>query len=95
MRTESAHYLREYRGLVRALDALGFELEYYSQAPEAFGNFVADFSNGSVRFRIVRDRSQLILEGAKNELEPFGLWRGFDEPELFEEKLLAWLSSKV
>jgi hypothetical protein len=95
MKTESAHYLREYSSLVRSLDALGFELDDYSQTPEAFGNFVADFSNGSVRFRIVRDRSQLILEGAKNELEPFGLWRAFDEPAALEEKLLSWLRSKV
>lgn len=95
MRTESAYYLREYPSLVRSLDALGFELEYYSQAPEAFGNFVADFSNGSTRFRVARDGSQLIVEGARNELESFGLWRAFNEPTLFEEKLLAWLRSKV
>ena len=55
MKTESAHYLREYGSLLRSLDALGFELDNYSQTPDAFGNFVADFSKGSVRFRIVRD----------------------------------------
>jgi hypothetical protein len=95
MKTESAHYLREYGSLLRSLDALGFELDNYLQAPDAFGNFVADFSKGSVRFRIVRDRSQLMLEGSRSELEPLGLWRAFDEPTLFEEKLLLWLGSKV
>ena len=95
MKAESAHYLREYGSLLRSLDALGFELQDYSQTPEAFGNFVAGFSNGSICFRIVRDRSQLILEGSKSELEPLGLWRAFDESTAFEEKLLSWLRSKV
>jgi hypothetical protein len=36
-----------------------------------------------------------MLEGSRSELEPVGLWRAFDEPTLFEEKLLSWLGSKV
>ncbi len=95
MRKESVHYLKEYSSLLASLDQLGFELTAYSQEPEAFGNFYADFRKGNLLFRILRDRSQLLVEGERKELEPFGLWQAFDDATVFERKLLAWLRSKV
>lgn len=88
------HYLSQYDRLVRSLQALGFQLRSYSQSPKAFGNFDATFSNGRIRFRFVRDRSQLSVKGDRDELEPFGLWRSFEDPDEFEEKLLAWLRDR-
>jgi len=95
MRTGSAHYLKGYSSLLALLDQLGFELTTYSQEPEAFGNFYADFSKGNLLFRIVRDRLQLFVEGEREELEPFELWQAFDDATVFEAKLLAWLRSKA
>ena len=51
------------------------QLLKYSEESRAFDNFYADFSNGKRSFRIVRDRSQLMLEGNKTESEPYGLWQ--------------------
>ena len=62
-------------GLVTSLSELGFKLLKYSEESRAFDNFYADFSNGKRSFRIVRDRSQLMLEGNKAESEPYGLWQ--------------------
>ena len=51
------------------------QLLKYSEESRAFDNFYADFSNGKRSFRIVRDRSQLMLEGNKAESEPYGRWQ--------------------
>ena len=65
-------YLDEYTRLVTSSSDLGFKLLKYSVESRAFDNFYADFSNGKRSFRIVRDRSQLMLAGNKAESSRMG-----------------------
>jgi hypothetical protein len=60
--------------------------------PQAFGNYYVDFIGPNKSFRIVKDRSQYMLEGDRHDLEPFGLWRAFDNREEFAKALFSWLT---
>ena len=95
MSAEPKKYIDEYSDLLGSLSNRGFRLINYSQEPTAFDNFCADFSDGKTSFRIIRDRSQLFLEGKKAELEPHGLWQAFDDRSDFEKALLNWIAKKV
>ncbi|WP_066727586.1 hypothetical protein [Desulfuromonas sp. DDH964] len=81
--------------MAEKLKILGFELTNYTEEPRAFNNFLAEFSDGSFSFTFVRDRSQFILNGEKDELEPYGLWKAFNGPDEFLDKLLFWLKNKA
>jgi len=95
MSAEPKKCIDEYSDLLGSLSNRGFRLINYSQEPTAFDNFCADFSDGKTSFRILRDRSQLFLEGKKADLEPHGLWKAFDDRSDFEKALLNWIAKKV
>jgi hypothetical protein len=56
------------------------------------GNFVLRFA-GASEVEIVRDRSQFIVSGDRAVLEPFGLWRAFDDVAQFSSALGPMLDS--
>jgi hypothetical protein len=95
MSPEPNRYFSEIEELVDALAGLGFPLVRYSEEPRAFNNFYADFSNGSVCFRVIRDRSQFMVDGEKRTLELSGLWKAFDNQSTFEQALLKWVREKA
>lgn len=53
---------------------------------------VADFSDGFRTIRVIKDRSQWMLKGVRDQLEPFGLWRAFDDTQEFRAALLTYVA---
>lgn len=88
-------YLNEIEDIVASLKRLGFAVVKYTDEPKAFDNFLVEFSNGKLLVRITRDRSQFILSGKKEDLEPYDLWRAHDDQASFKAALLRWLHKKI
>jgi hypothetical protein len=72
------------------LATAGFRLLHTQLGPMDSG--LADFTDGSRHLRVIKDRSQWMLDGAKKDLERAGLWRAFDDTEEFRDALLAYIS---
>jgi hypothetical protein len=77
--------------LLPRLAAQGFHPSHCEYTPEAFGNYSVDFKAPTRSFRVIRDRSQYMLDGDQKELADPGLWRAFDDKKEFANVLLAWL----
>lgn len=79
--------------LPEALAALGYR-PVAGQLAESFGDFFVRFTNGRSSFALTRDRSQFMVRGEPDELEPAGLWRAFDDIAELEAPLLGWLQER-
>lgn len=59
------------------LSRFNFEIKHIQYNHESFGNYYIDVTNGSISYRIIKDRSQYFLEGKTvdsdnwNEINPF------------------------
>ena len=96
MTTEGPNrYFRDIEEFVKVLSHAGFSLVRYSEEPRAFDNLYADFSNGQTTFRVVRDRSQWMVDGEKQLLERYGLWKAFDDQQEFESALFRFAKEQV
>jgi hypothetical protein len=78
--------------LLPQLAAHGFHPGRCEYAPDVFGNYLVDFSAPTKSFRLIRDRSQYMLEGDQEELRDAGLFRAFDDKKEFQSALLSWLA---
>ena len=75
--------------LLDRLCGLGFRVAATRYDAEAFGNWYVDLV-GPRALRLSKDRSQFMVRGDRQSLEPAGLWRGFDDLEEFSRRVLAW-----
>ena len=73
-----------------ALAKAGFRLLHTQVGSMDSG--LADYSDGGRKLRVIKDRGQWMLEGARDELERAGLWRAFDDTVQFRDALLAYIS---
>lgn len=73
-----------------AMATVGFALLFAENGPMDSG--VADFSDGFRTIRVIKDRSQWMLKGVRDQLEPFGLWRAFDDTQEFRAALLTYVA---
>jgi hypothetical protein len=89
------HIADDLHALIGGLAALGFAPKRHEYSSASFGNYFIDFESGAFKFRIVCDRSQYFVEGEKDELEPVGLWRAFDDKTLFGQAVLEWAKGKA
>lgn len=75
--------------LVTAMEALGFTLVRSEAGTMDSG--VAEFSDGTRKVIITKDRSIWELSAPKAELERLGLWRGFKETDEFRDALVGYI----
>jgi hypothetical protein len=69
----------EMEGLVSALLERGWSLVGTSYDANCFGNWQIDLRNGESTLRLVKDRSQYMVDGSElDELKVAGLLRAFD-----------------
>lgn len=86
----------EIGSLLSDLNEAGFSPKASLYSPEAFGNWYVDLKGPIGAFRIIKDRSQYIVDGPKTEeLEAAGLWRSFDSLDEFGKVLMNWLRSRA
>ena len=74
-----------------ALQPFGYKITKEESGPMDSG--VVVFSNDKKIFEITKDRSQWFLGGKKEDLEPLGLWRAFDDTHEFKNALLGFLNA--
>ena len=91
MKKIEGRYLSEISDLINDLEKCGYDLINYSDKPKAFDNFVVYFSNDKETLKIIRERSQFILAGNKEDLVLNGLWKAFDSMAEFRKALIAWI----
>lgn len=77
--------------LLSELSSLGVQVTGSEYSATAFGDYSVDFLAGKRRFRLVRDRSQYMIDGDFAELKNAGLWRAFDNKKDLEDAVLSWL----
>lgn len=76
--------------LLASLEALGLRVTAAQYDARAFGNYYVDLEGTRGAFRVVRDRSQCMLDGDIDALRSAGAWRAFDSREEFAEVVLAY-----
>lgn len=59
----------------------------------SFGNWFVDLERDGRVIRLVKDRSQFMIDGPANELRAAGLWKAFDRLSTFREAVVAWAAS--
>jgi hypothetical protein len=81
--------------LIEQLEGLGLRIEGWRYDAKTFGNFYVDFTGPNGSFRIIRDRSQYILDGDISRLKELGLFRAFDSRDDFGVAVLSFAQSVV
>jgi len=79
---------------LKRLAAHGFAIEDCRYDERCFGDFYVDLCRGDRLLRIIRDRSQYIVEGDRESKEKAGLWRAFDSKHEFFAALFAWIEGE-
>ncbi|MGB5259987.1 MAG: hypothetical protein WBO34_05620 [Gammaproteobacteria bacterium] len=74
-----------------ALESLGYKL--VKSEPGSMDSGIVAFSNEEKQIEITKDRSQWMLAGPKDELEPIGLWRAFDDTHEFKDALVRYIKA--
>jgi hypothetical protein len=75
--------------LLDRLHGLGFRVVASHYDRESFGDWCVDLV-GPRALRLCKDRSQFMVGGDRQALEPAGLWWAFDDREEFSRRVLAW-----
>lgn len=75
-------------GLLGSLEQRGFVVESVEVGP--MHSYLVKLK-GPSPLTIIADRGQLMLEGARDQLEPVGLWRAFDDRDEFGKAVLAFV----
>ena len=84
----------EMEGLVSALLERGWSLVGTSYDANCFGNWHIDLRNGGSTLRLVKDRSQYMVDGSElDELKAAGLLQAFDRLKEFRDAIINWLVS--
>jgi hypothetical protein len=78
--------------LTSALSIEGFRLVESKFGPMDSGT--AEFSNEKRRIQVIKDRSQWMLKGPRQMLEPLGLFRAFDNTLDFRDALVAYVKKQ-
>lgn len=76
--------------LIDQLTRLGLKVDGSEYDPKAFGDFYVDFSGSKGSFRIIRDRSQYLIDGEVAILRKQGLFRSFDSRDEFSVAVLEY-----
>ena len=81
-------------GLVSALLSRGWNVVSSSYDASCFGNWHIDMRNGGSTLRIVKDRSQYMIDGSElHELKAAGLFRAFGGLQEFRNAIMNWLAT--
>jgi hypothetical protein len=78
--------------LATAMESIGFRLVQSEAGTMDSGS--AEFSDGERKLRISKDRSQWMFCGSQRELEPWGLWRAFDDTLEFRDAIVDYIKRR-
>ncbi len=73
----------------------GWDIFEYRYEPEVFGNWYIDFFRSDVTIRLVKDRSQYSIDGARAELKSDGIGRVFTDPKEFQQAVIDWIKQSA
>jgi len=78
--------------IIADLRAAGWNITASRYEEQIFGNWVVDLERNGRAIRLVKDRSQFIVDAPINELKAAGLFKAFDGFNTFREAVVAWAS---
>lgn len=81
--------------LLIKLQDVGVRFGGDSYSEEAFGNFHVDCIVRGKRFRLIRDRSQYLVDGDIEQLKGLGLWRAYNSPSEYAAAVVVYASSVI
>jgi len=80
--------------LVATLRAVGWRVTASRYDAQSFGNWFVDLERDDRAIRLVKDRSQFMIEGQTDELRAAGLLKPFDRLGSFCEAVVAWVDKQ-
>jgi hypothetical protein len=84
----------EMEALISMLLGRGWSLVSIFYDAKCFGNWHIDLRNGGSTLRLVKDRSQYMIDGSElDELKAAGLFQAFDGLKEFRTAIINWLAS--
>jgi hypothetical protein len=60
---------------------------------DVMGNWSVDLVRREEKIRLIKDRSQYLLDGPRQELEAAGLWRVYDSFDEFSRSVVCFVTS--
>jgi hypothetical protein len=81
--------MKDLEVLTSALSTEGFQL--IESEVGAMDSGTAEFSNGKRMIHLIKDKSQWMLKGPRQTLEPLGLFRTFDDPLEFRDAIVSYV----
>jgi hypothetical protein len=77
--------------LISELLSVGWTVSTSHYDATLFGNWYIDVTRADRTIRLVKDRSQYMIEGSPTpEIKAAGLWKAFDSFEEFRRELIEW-----
>jgi hypothetical protein len=77
--------------LIAELHSAGWTVSRSHYDARVFGNWYVDLRRADLTLRLVKDRSQYMVDGLPiNEIKAAGLWRAFDDLEDFRHTVVKW-----
>lgn len=76
--------------IVADLSAAGWTVTASHYDEQHFGNWYVDLTRGERTIRLVKDRSQFMVDAPIEELKAAGLFKAFDELGTFRQAVVAW-----
>lgn len=84
----------EVGGIISALNATEWVVSTSLYEAKSFGNWYVDLRRGEHTIRLVKDRSQYMIEGSEiQEIKSAGLWHAFDDLGEFNQAVTHWITS--
>jgi hypothetical protein len=77
--------------LIAELHSAGWTVSTSRYDGKSFGNWYVDLRRADLTLRLVKDRSQYMVDGPPtNEIKAAGLYRAFDDLEEFRHAIVKW-----
>lgn len=79
--------------LIAKLEAAGWLAQAALYDPRSFGNWYVDLERAGRKIRLLKDRSQYMLQGPDREIKAAGLWKAFNGIDEFSLAVIEWATS--
>jgi hypothetical protein len=80
--------------LISDLREAGWTVSGFRYDANYFGNWYVDLFRAGLTIRLVKDRSQYMIDGPPSEeIKAAGLWRAFDDLEEFRRAIIKWATN--
>ena len=75
------------------LSAAGWSVTASRYDAPVFGNWFVDLERDGRAIRLMKDRSQFMVDGPTDEIRAAGLFKAFEDMGIFREAVVVWTTA--